>query len=270
MDFIKKDNLVINKTFLKEMEKLGFNSFEDIFNFKGGDPVKVKKNRSVFRIESDEKVFYLKRNFITKKEKLKNLLNFYKDNEDGKNEWDMIVRLQVENIPVMKPVLFGDIRRNGVEAESVLITEELYDTLKLTDYFENIKNDKDFIFKKRKILADIGRLAKTFHNKGFHHQDFYLVHFHLRVSDGKLYLVDLQRVHKKDDLKERWLVKDLSQFVFSCLMHDQVTRTDIVRFALNYFDTQSVKLIDEIFIDKIFEKVEKIMKHDAKLRKRNV
>ena len=67
-------------------------------------------------------------------------------------------------------------------------------------------------------LAD---LTAKLHQAGLHHRDLYLCHFFVKADESQIAvkLIDVARVKKLPALlgRQRWIVKDLSQFWYSTL-----------------------------------------------------
>ncbi|MCK4738565.1 MAG: hypothetical protein KAT46_01325 [Deltaproteobacteria bacterium] len=246
-------------------------------NFSGGQFVKEKKIRSVVRIESgSERGFFLKRHYggkaPTVTERLKSFfLNSGK--EDARNEWEMTLLMASLGFPAPTVIAFGS-SGEGKEEKSLTLTEEVIDTQRASDFIPTLtfdKNGMDGVHEKRRIIRRLGSFAKKFHGLGLNHQDFYLVHFFLNQKTEDIFLMDLQRVCKRESPVWRWVRKDLAQFVFSAMRTDNFSRTDILRFTQAYLDKKESGFNsgEKIKIKSILKKSMQISAHDAKLRERS-
>jgi hypothetical protein len=269
MRFINHNGLVINERFFELLKAHGLDSFECLLNYEGGSVFKKKKTRSVVRIELGEgEGFYLKRHFFPLEEKLKSLIA-WRNSEGARNEWESILLLRSFRIPTVVPVAFGEKKHFGVPCDSMTLTEELYGASRVETYIPEIPSRFDHpaeaISKKRGLIKRLALLAKDFHNKGFNHQDFYLGHFFITPETGELFLVDLQRVHKRKAIRKKDRIKDLAQLTFSAQNTENFTWTDLVRFAHTYLGKEKFDDSDKRMIRRIFKKSEKIARHTEKL-----
>jgi len=245
MDFIERGGLLINKAFLEVLEKARLDNFKSLMQRKEGTVFKEKKARSVVRFElessSGKKAFFLKRHFEPQADKA------------GRGLGRFLRKKRPED--AMIPVAYGE-----TNTGSLTVTEEIYDSVSgLGD---------DATLEKRDIIVRIARLAARFHEMGFNHQDFYLGHIFIRPATGELFLVDLQRVQRRSPSIERWIVKDLAQFVFSAISINNFSASDLVRFGHAYLGKDKFSAADKKLIKKILAKAERISRHTVKLLKR--
>ena len=89
-------------------------------------------------------------------------------------------------------------------------------------------------------------MARTIHQSGANHRDFYLCHFllqraydngELSIEKSKLYVIDLHRMQIRRETPERWKLKDISGLRFSCLAlidSGVLTQRDLYRFMSTY------------------------------------
>ncbi|VAW35973.1 hypothetical protein MNBD_DELTA02-299 [hydrothermal vent metagenome] len=278
MDFVERGGILINEAFLRVLEDAGLDSFAALMERDGGTVFKKKKARSVVRFELDgkegKKAFYLKRHFQAEADRggrgfgrfLKN-----KRPEDGRNEWERIIELTDAGFQTMVPVAYGPSATGGGEIKngSLTVTEEIYDAVRVEDHIPALAGGgKDAVKEKRDIIERVARLAARFHGMGFNHQDFYLGHIFIRPASGELFLVDLQRVQRRDPPVERWIVKDLAQFVFSAISIDNFSLSDLVRFGHAYLGKGRFSQADKKLIRKIITKSGRISRHTVKLLKK--
>lgn len=270
-DFIKKNGIIVNKSFENILSTAGLNNYLDFMHVSDCEPVKIKKSRSVFKFTlkdpstaRGERVFYLKRHNYSGSEKFSSLVSI-KGKEDGHNEWLQTIALSEAGFNVMIPVAFGEKKIGPVSVECFTLSEEVYDCDRLSDYIADLPDDAKGLKEKIDILTKLAHLASHFHREGFNHQDFYLVHFFLRQSTDEIFIMDLQRVHKRDVPSTRWVIKDLAQFVFSALSGGCYTHDDLSIFWHEYFDKEKLSTVEEKMIKNILAKAKRIAKHDAKL-----
>jgi heptose I phosphotransferase len=93
------------------------------------------------------------------------------------------------------------------------------------------------------LITKVAEIARTMHDNGINHRDFYLCHLRLPVSQlqlstppqvPRIYVMDLHRaqVHRHRP-RERWIVKDLAGLFFSS-MDCGLSRHDRIRFITTY------------------------------------
>ncbi len=271
MDFIERGGLLINEAFLEVLEKARLDSFQALMQRKEGTVFKEKKARSVVRFElessSGKKAFFLKRHFEPEADRAGRGLGRFlrkKRPEDGRNEWERMIELAEAGFQTMIPVAYGETNKG-----SLTVTEEIYDSVRVEDYIPSLAGrGDDATLEKRDIIVRVAKLAARFHEMGFNHQDFYLGHIFIRPATGELFLVDLQRVQRRTPALERWIVKDLAQFVFSAISIDNFSASDLVRFGHAYLDKDKFSVADKKLIKKIMAKAERISRHTVKLLKR--
>jgi heptose I phosphotransferase len=274
MRFVNHNGLVINERFLELLKGHGLADFDSLMSYEDGTYLHKKRLRSVLRMKLDEgdnlssRVFYLKRHFSPLEEKLKSLIA-WRNSEGARNEWESILLLRSFGIPTVVPVAFGEKKHFGIPCASMTLTEELYGAPRVETYIPELSSRFDdpaeAINKKRGLIKRLALLAKDFHNKGFNHQDFYLGHFFITPETGELFLVDLQRVHKRKAIRKTDRIKDLAQLTFSAQNTENFTWTDLVRFAHTYLGKEKFDDSDKRMIRRIFKKSEKIARHTEKL-----
>ena len=99
---------------------------------------------------------------------------------------------------------------------------------------------------KRWLIRRIAEMARTIHQSGANHRDFYLCHFllqraydngELSIEKSRLYVIDLHRMQIRRETPERWKLKDISGLRFSCLAlidAGVLTQRDLYRFMSTY------------------------------------
>ncbi len=272
--FIKHNGLLINKDYIGLLEKNNLSDLDSLMKFKGGIPVKEKKSRSVVRIDLEEgiitRTFYLKQHFRPGKEMIKSILPWSKK-EDARNEWENMLLLDSLGFCTMIPVVFGSRERFGIPYYSLTLSESIYDTEKLETYLPGRFSpplSREKVIEKRSLINKLATLARDFHNKGLNHQDFYLGHLLIRQADEKIFIVDLQRIHRSRTISTRDRIKDLAQLCYSAGRLGILSRTDFIRFAHSYFGKDNLNGYEKGLIKKIIAKAKRIARHDAKLLRR--
>lgn len=265
--FIAHNNLLINEAFFDFLESFHLADFQSLEGLEGGILLKKNEFRSVTRIERGDKVLYLKRHFWPLKERINAIIPFAKK-EDARNEWKNMFLLNSLGFHTMMPIAFGEKKRLGIPYFSLTLTENIYDTEKLEVYLPKkfsppLTSIK--IIEKRELIKKLALLARDFHNKGLNHQDFYLGHLFIRPKDGRIFIIDIQRVHYKKSIRKSDKIKDLAQLAFSAKGINIFTRTDYIRFLHVYCNRERLTIADRRFMKKIIAKKKRIEKHTAKM-----
>jgi heptose I phosphotransferase len=270
LPFIAHNNLLINRAFIDFLKEINLSDFESLMNFDSGYVLKKKRFRSIVIVEQKNKTFYLKRHFLPWKERVKSIIPWFKK-EDARNEWNNLLLLNRLGFNTITPVAFGEKKRLGLTYLSLTLTENIYDAEKLETYLPKhfappLNSNK--ISEKRFLIRKIAALARDFHDKGLNHQDFYLGHLFIKPSDQTIFIVDLQRVHRRESIRSHDLIKDLAQIAYSAQSLNIFPGTDFMRFACVYFKRSKLNRDDKKLIRKIIAKEKRISRHDAKLQGR--
>ncbi|MBI5632854.1 MAG: hypothetical protein HZA15_05185 [Nitrospirae bacterium] len=262
--------MLINKDYLDLLKENGLDAFEALRNFNGGFLLKRNKFRSVNRIELGSRVFYLKRHFWPCRERLRSI-NPLQRKEDARNEWNSMLLLHSLGFNTMTPVAFGEIKSVSLPVFSLTLTENLYGAEKLETFFPKhfrppLSDQK--IRDKRAYIEKLAVLSRDLHNNGLNHQDFYLGHILVRQEDDKLFIIDVQRMHKNRAISPHDRIKDLAQLTYSAGGLGIFTKTDLLRFFHAYAGSVTLTLGFKKLAKSILLKVKKIARHDANLQRR--
>ncbi len=108
----------------------------------------------------------------------------------AKNEWraiELCDRLSIKTTPL---VGYGASGWNVATAQSFVLTAPLENMQSLDHVFKKNMN----FAKKRKIIAQLAKVVRAFHQAGMCHKDMYLCHFLLDEKTFCIYVMDLHRV----------------------------------------------------------------------------
>ena len=106
---------------------------------------------------------------------------------------------------------------------------------------------------KKVLIEKVANLARTLHDQGVNHRDFYLCHLLLdtrepvttaSIHDKKLYVMDLHRAQIRSHVPRRWLVKDLGALYYSAL-DIGLSRRDVLRFVRSYSGRSAARELRE-------------------------
>ena len=174
---------------------------------------------------------------------IKDLLQLRLPVISAQTEWRAIQRLEQLGIKTMHLVGYGKRGRNPARLKSFVITEELANTTSLEDFCRDWPTSPPSYALKRALITEVAKIARTLHEHGINHRDFYICHFLLDISAAQekidpnhlnLYLIDLHRMQIRRHIPRRWRVKDIGSLYFSS-MDIGLTQRDILRFLGYYF-----------------------------------
>ncbi|MBI9015790.1 MAG: lipopolysaccharide core heptose(I) kinase RfaP [Phycisphaerae bacterium] len=239
-----------------EKYKKFFAEFKDIEVFLriDIDIVRDFKNRKTGRFEIDGQGFYIKKHFAAGLGAvLDELSHFRKPHIGAGYEKLALEKLKELGVDTMEVVAFGSDGKSLASQRSFLVTKELINVESLEDTCRNWPTELPVPKFKRKLLTKMASIAKTLHDNGMNHRDFYICHFLLDVTGGpekylncepRLFLIDLHRAQIREKVPFRWLVKDIGGLYFSA-MDIGLTRADFCRFIKVY----TGKLLRETFTE---------------------
>jgi len=232
--------LVLPKAWLERWD--GKDTFEQLFALEGR-VYKEQQGRKTLRFTLDGKHYFAKlHNGVGWKEIIKYLLQLRLPVLGAQNEWRAIQRLEQLGIKTMRLLGYGKRGWNPARLQSFVITEELANTLSLEKFCCDWPMSPPSYALKRALITKVAEIARTLHEHGINHRDFYICHFLLDISAGveridprhlNLYLIDLHRMQIRRRIPWRWRVKDIAALYFSS-MHIGLTSRDLLRFIRVY------------------------------------
>ena len=176
----------------------------------------------------------------------KNLLQFKVPVVGALREFEALSHLKKHKIDTLEVQGFGNKGLNPANSSSFLITEELYGTISLEDFFLHDRHKELLPTQRRKLIKHVAKLIRKMHLSGLNHRDLYLCHLHIKedvnFNDLKVYLIDLHRAQIRSNVPERWLVKDLGGFFHSILQFG-LSEKDFYRFMTTYFECSLSELL---------------------------
>ncbi len=212
-----------------------------------GDVYREKDGRRTLRFELDGKYYYGKfHSGVGWKKIIKNLLQFRRPPVlSAQSEWRAIQKLDSLGIETTPLVGYGKTGWNPGQIKSFVITDELKDTVSLETLCKDWATQSPPPEVKKAIITKVAQIARTIHENGLNHRDFYICHFLLDISKGgeqidpdhiRLFLIDLHRVQIRKKAPWRWRVKDVSGLLFSS-MDIGLSKEDLLYFAGLYHNT---------------------------------
>lgn len=230
-----------------------------------GDVFRDVRGRKTIRVDLAGASYFIKQHYgVGWGEVLKNLFSFRLPIVSARTEWRAIQRLDALGIPTTPAVAYGERGLNPVTRRSFIITRDLGDIVSLEDFCRDWPQSPPPLKLKRQLLAEVARIARTLHDNGLNHRDFYICHFcldkkGLESGDIHLYLIDLHRVGIRHKIRTSARMKDMAALYFSALDIGLNLR-DCLRF-LRLYRGRRLRLIlgeEAGFWRKVSERAEKL------------
>ena len=216
---------------------------EDRFNIAqsiDGKVFREYENRVTKQFQFQNKSYFIKfHGPVGWKEIFKNLIQIKVPVIGAKREYEALNHLYKNTIHCPQIKGFGKKGLNPSRESSFLITEELYETISLEDFF--LKGlHKDLTRKERtNLIKAAASHIRKMHMSGLNHRDLYLCHLHIKKETDfhnvKIYLIDLHRAQIRSTVPERWIVKDIGGFLHSAIQFN-LTERDFYRFMMTYYN----------------------------------
>jgi len=220
------------------------NTFEWLMNVEGKVHRAVKNRRTVEFEVGGRRYFIKAHRGAGWGEVLKNVSYGRAPIVSAEPEWRAIEALKRAGVTTPAVAGKGLRGRAPADLESFIVMPALDGMISLEDFTRDWGglSGKRRVLLKRVLLRSIAEIARRLHGAGMNHRDFYLCHFLMRdrawtkwmPGDAvELVLIDLHRVQIREQVPERWLVKDLGGLLFSA-MDAGLTRRDLLRFIAVY------------------------------------
>ncbi len=206
------------------------------------------ENRITKQFEAQEKKYFIKfHGPVGWREIFKNLFQIKTPVIGAQREYEALNHLSQNNINCPQIKGFGKKGINPANSSSFIITEELYGTLSLEEFFlKNLHKNLSFN-QKCNLIKSSASIIRKMHLSGLNHRDLYLCHLHIKEDidfyNIEIYLIDLHRAQIRTTVPFRWIIKDLGGFFHSAIQFN-FTERDFYRFLMSYFNCSLRDLID--------------------------
>jgi heptose I phosphotransferase len=206
-----------------------------------GELFRDMPGRKTMRVWLGDRAYFIKQHLgVGWAEIFKNLLSGKIPILGAETEWQAIHRLHALGIATMIAVGFGSRGLNPATRRSFLLTEDLGDIVSLEDFCRDWAKNPPPLHLKRQLLKAVAHIARTLHDNGLNHRDFYLCHFCLdakRLAKGeiRIYLLDLHRMGMRPFISQSARMKDMAALYFSA-MDCGLSLRDKLRFLRLYRD----------------------------------
>lgn len=204
-----------------------------------GEVYRDVPGRRTLRVDLAGKSYFTKLHYgVGWSEIFKNLLSLRLPILTAMTEWRAIHRLNELHIPTTPAIAYGCRGNNPATMRSFILTEDLGGIVSLEDFCRDWAANPPTLHMKRQIVREVARIARTIHDHGLNHRDFYICHFCLdarKLAEGEiyLYLIDLHRMQIRAELPPTARMKDMAALYFSAL-DIGLTRRDCLRFLRLY------------------------------------
>ena len=205
-----------------------------------GEIYRKYENRVTKKFMNEGRSYFIKfHGPVGWKEILKNILQIKIPVIGARREYEALSHLDECGINCPQVKGFASRGFNPANSSSFLITEELYGTISLEDFFLEGLHKKLTFNQKNKLLRAAASIIREMHLSGLNHRDLYLCHLHVNkeidFNNIQIYLIDLHRAQLRSKVPHRWIVKDLGGFIHSILQFD-LSERDFYRFMMTYYD----------------------------------
>ena len=213
-------------------------AFEQIMALQG-DIYRDMPGRLTIRLSLGGQSYFIKQHFgVGWSEIFKNLISLRLPVVSAMTEVRAIQKLNQLGIPTTTLVAFARRGHSPASMRSFVMTQDLGDIVSLETLCADWKkNPPDLRFKRRLIVA-VAKLARTLHDNGMNHRDFYICHLcldkqRLAINEIYLYLIDLHRVGIRPKISPSDRMKDIAGLYFSSL-NIGLSKRDFLRFLSVY------------------------------------
>jgi heptosyltransferase-2 len=272
-NFLKvSESVFIDSDYLSAFNEIGLNSIDKIFAFDKAKNLSKKnmagfRSRLQFEINSPgQTTLFLKRyNRPPVMVQLKTWFAGHGKKSLGFLEYETSEQLKEAGINTPRTIAYGQDCGSFFEKRSFFITEKIPNAEALERKLPTFITDKSArknIEPRRKFIAGLANFIRKFHETNYRHRDLYLAHIFYN-DKGEFYLIDLARAFRPYLLKKRFQIKDIAQLYYSA-PGKYFSRTDRLRFYMNYADRKKLNTDDKLFIRQVMKKVSRMAKHDSK------
>ena len=202
--------------------------------------------RRTMRINLGGRWYFVKLHYgVGWPEVFKNWLQFKRPVIGAQNEFTACQGLQAVGITAPIPAAYASSSGSLAKRRSFVLCDELAGYESLEDYTADWHATTVDPRAKRRLLNQVANFARTFHQHGFIHRDFYICHLLIEHQAGRalmseqcppsmpLAVLDLHRARQFDRIPTRWLKRDLAALLFSALDLGY-SRKDWLRFIRIY------------------------------------
>ena len=167
--------------------------------------------------------------------------------------------LASQGVPVPFVAAYGVVSQ-GCRFRDFLITKKLENCVSLEEKAGSCESAA-----LRRLIKPVAEFTSRVHEKGIIHRDYYAGHIYIeqQALKPRVFLIDLERVTVRKNLRLRWKVKDCASLCFSL---PQVSVFSKLRFFSRYCALQQIQgPKKKSLLKKISRKVRRIQNHTARV-----
>ncbi len=204
-----------------------------------GEVFRDVPGRRTFKVQLAEHAYFVKLHYgIGWSEVAKNWLQLKWPVIGAANEYDTCSQLASAGICAPLPAAFAESAGSIARRKSFVLCDELAGYTSLEDVTEHWPQSPPALSARRRLLYGVARFARSFHEHGFIHRDFYICHLlaqdsALAAGRVELAVLDLHRARRFARIPKRWLKRDLAALLFSS-MDLGFSQRDWLRFIRLY------------------------------------
>ncbi|MHC4640121.1 MAG: lipopolysaccharide kinase InaA family protein [Planctomycetota bacterium] len=251
--------------------KSGLTSIDAVFSFNAGRNLSKNnlakyRSRLQFEINSPAVTVFLKRYDVPPVSvQLRNWFAARSRTSCGVFDVKAANELASAGIKTAKTLLYGEQWGAFLEKRSFIITEKIPNAESLERKLPDSFNKPDTVENlelRRGFIAELAGFIRKFHDTDYRHRDLYFSHVFYSDS-GDFYLIDLSRAFRPIVRRQRFRIKDIAQLYYSA-PGKYFSRTDRLRFYMNYTGRNKLTGKDKVFIRKVIHKAKRMARHDIK------
>ncbi|NQU26163.1 MAG: hypothetical protein HQ567_33165 [Candidatus Nealsonbacteria bacterium] len=252
----------------QQLQQAGLTDFDAVMATLDGRCLRALKDRENWRLSLQDEQrrphgIYLKKHHVrTWLTRLRAKWGTGPGETPGRVEAQNVGALTDNGVEVMRLLAYGEKLHADGLLESFVLTEELENYTDLHTFLHHrfpplsvrasIDRDRDLT----RLIREVARVARKFHEAGFNHRDFYCGHFFIRErvpGEFHIRLIDLQRVQHRRRFRRRWMVKDLAQLAWSA-PRGRIKCTDKLAFMRCYLGVEKLRPADKRLIRAVLAK----------------
>ena len=239
----------IHPDYKQRLVAIGLEKFEDFLYLEGIEAMRDVPGRLTVSLDFGESKAYLKRHWGHKAGLMKKSGPHF----EAQTEWDNTRLLESRGISVPTPLAYGLGRAGGKE-----ISFYLSASVRGVQSDHYLDRSNLTIESKKVFIERLAAFAKLIHESGFNHRDFYLCHLFANElgDDFEFALIDLQRVQERSAWRYRWLIKDLTQLLYS--VPKSFSRSECLRWYFLYKGIKTLSKEDKKMIGDVQKKTAKL------------
>ena len=188
-----------------------------------GEVFRDVPGRRTLRVEIADKAYFVKLHYgVGWPEIVKNWLQFKRPVIGAENEFHACRGLAEAGIAAPVPAAFAQGPGSIAARRSFVLCDALNGFTSLEDVTDAWPEAPPSSILRHRMLYAVARFAKSFHDHGFIHRDFYICHLladdaALAQGQVSLAVLDLHRARRFAKIPQRWRKRDLAALLFSSL-----------------------------------------------------